>query len=406
MCICSLIENVKSPKFIQKIFEEINNKILAVRIRCAIYVDLMLKNYPNNILEKNTSVFEQMIEKLISDANKETRNGARQAFYEYQSLFPNKAAKLYSKLDNATQKAVNDDKMVKERPKSNNIQFNSNLQTKKEEENGNFPIESLSKTSGFVQKNKTSEKKLQKEQETKKNNHKTANSSSNINGDDDTSLYSKGGMDLEDEELNIKTMKSEKILDKRNIISSNPKSNIVNNMNNTVNLNNLNNNTLNLNNNTLNSNNNMINNMNNTMNNNISNSMNNTMNNQKKIKTSYQEMNQRKFDVTNEDEEVVIEQKKNVVYYQDAKKKILSNLNEKQKSESFHVIKKEEIIMEKNVKEYKKKEEIRNNNDNLQDILAIKEEELDSLLEKADNTVFFKLSFLCKKHVFFCRIGL
>ena len=73
-----------------------------------------------------------IIEKLICDENNETRNYARQAFWEYQNLFPAKAHKLYAKLDNTTQKAVNEQKnSSKDRPKSNNTLYGSQLNPKK-----------------------------------------------------------------------------------------------------------------------------------------------------------------------------------------------------------------------------------------------------------------------------------
>ena len=174
-CVCSLIENVKSAKFIPKIFEEISSKANPVRTKCALYLDLILKNYPNQILEKNVGTFEIMIEKLISDANNETRNYARQAFLEYQNLFPAKAQKLYAKLDNATQKAVNEEKnSSKDRPKSNKTLYSSQLNPKKESKEDDLQMgtETFSKTMGFVPapkfQSKTPDKKVKDSLDTKK----------------------------------------------------------------------------------------------------------------------------------------------------------------------------------------------------------------------------------------------
>ena len=424
-CVCSLIENVKSAKFIQKLYDEINSKNISLRSKCALYMDLILKNYPTNILEKNTAIIEPMIEKLVCDANKETRNSARQAFYEYQSLFPNKANKLFSKFDNATQKVLNEEQSAKERPKSNNnLLYSSQQPSKKEEvfnENYNMPAENFSKTLGFPSKtfSKTPNKKG-KDSDLKKNQgaaHRTANSSTAINGgdDDDNSSYNRD-VNMEENAENYKNMKPEKVYEKKitsnstinakkPIIphnnerktndkisidkNSNEKNNYLkpNSMNST---NSSNNNNLKTNSITITNNNNAS---------NISNYSNNN-NNSSKNRT-YNEINKKKYqeEETQNEEPVEYEEKKKIVTsQQEIKKKILSNLNEKQKNESFHKKQEkdnndddneEEVVekIEKITKDYQKKEEFKTNHEDFDDIITIKEEELNDLLEKAENPV-------------------
>ena len=414
-CICSLIENVKSVKFIPKIFEETSNKNISVRSKCAFYMDLILKSYPPQIIEKNGAAFEAVIEKLICDANKETRTSTRSAFFEYQNIFPSKAQKLYAKFDNATQKALNDDRN-KEPPKSNNNLYTSQVAKKEtlltskmtlKENNEDDALEketftskgtkkgntlyaskitqkesndeedlqekeTFSKTTGFVPpkyQSKTPDKKV-KEVDTKKQNgtHRTANSSTALNNDDDTSLYNRE-LDLEDtpEDFNMKTYKSDKVLiDKRGagngagLVQKKPP-------------------------------------------------IGNGSNAKSKNKT-YGEMNQKKNneDTQRHDELTVeyVEKKQPIsVSSQDIKKKnLLSTLNEKQKAESFHkkqdskaeFNREEEEIPEQvfsskvNAKEAKKKEEVKKAEENIEEIVMRIEEDLDGLLEKAENTVLIK----------------
>lgn len=425
-CVCSLIENVKSPKFIPKIFEEISSKSSTLRSKLSFYLDLILKNYPSNILEKNISILEPMIEKLVCDANKETRTYARQAFLEYQAMFPNKAQKLYMKFDNPTQKALNDDKNspalrknnevlkepIKEKPKINLLSTQSH---KKEEEPYDQSNDNLSKTVGFAPKlqSKTPEKLSESK---KTNTNRTANSSSGVNGDDDTSLYNRE-IELEDTDdyYNTKTMKSDKTLEKKSHGLPIPLSKKVTGQV-------------------------------------------NSSTNAKSNKT-YKELNEKKSKDEEFTEELT-EQKKGISSHE-IKKKILTNLNDKQKNDSIHnnnninndynsnnneqeyydqkqitkekygsnniittyntdqnnkhneeenyeekqyyqqqkygkpesktLYQNNEMILEKTDKILKnniKKEESKTNSDDKEDILLIKEEEFDLILEKTENTVF------------------
>jgi len=57
-CICTILINVISSKFLPKIIEEFNSKNPSVRTKCAEYLLIILTNYPISILEKNESVIE------------------------------------------------------------------------------------------------------------------------------------------------------------------------------------------------------------------------------------------------------------------------------------------------------------------------------------------------------------
>ena len=108
-CVTSLLENIASPKFIPKILDEFNSKNQAVRQRCSQYLNIILKNYPNNMLDKSLPLIENTIEQGVVDASKETRAFSRRNFLLLQEIYPQRAEKIFNKLDSQTQKMLQEE---------------------------------------------------------------------------------------------------------------------------------------------------------------------------------------------------------------------------------------------------------------------------------------------------------
>mmetsp|Transcript_6305 Transcript_6305/g.5713 ORF Transcript_6305/g.5713 Transcript_6305/m.5713 type:complete len:152 (-) Transcript_6305:3924-4379(-) len=83
-CILTIIENIKSPKIIPKIVDEVHSKNNAVRNKVAQYLRLILDIYEDHSIEKHAMSIENGINLAIGDANGEVRHVTRQAFLIYE----------------------------------------------------------------------------------------------------------------------------------------------------------------------------------------------------------------------------------------------------------------------------------------------------------------------------------
>ncbi|OHS93680.1 hypothetical protein TRFO_40058 [Tritrichomonas foetus] len=97
-----------SRKILKSIFDICNARGPSVKAVAAESLSYVLLYWPHEIIVQNYSQVEHVLQKLISDAAVNTRAFARQAAKAYQTNYPQKANIFISKLDQRTQKSIND----------------------------------------------------------------------------------------------------------------------------------------------------------------------------------------------------------------------------------------------------------------------------------------------------------
>ena len=112
-----ILQHVNSDKLLLRIINEITTKNPVLRSKCSIYLRSILSNYPIEIVEKHTEHLENGLRIGLTDASAETRSVARESFVLYESLFPNRATKLYEKLSLPLQRAICETREQYEIPK-------------------------------------------------------------------------------------------------------------------------------------------------------------------------------------------------------------------------------------------------------------------------------------------------
>lgn len=108
LAILCISKNCYSRKVLKSIFDICGSRGAAVKTVAAEALSLVLLHWPNDLLNQNFVQIESFLQKLLSDAAVNTRAFARQATKAYQMNFPQKASTFISKLDQRTQRAIND----------------------------------------------------------------------------------------------------------------------------------------------------------------------------------------------------------------------------------------------------------------------------------------------------------
>ena len=117
LAILCISKNCYTRKVLKSIFDICGSRGAAVKAVAAEALSLVLLFWPNDLLNQNFVQIESFLQKLLSDAAVNTRAFARQATKAYQMNFPQKAANFISKLDQRTQRAINDCQLTTEAPK-------------------------------------------------------------------------------------------------------------------------------------------------------------------------------------------------------------------------------------------------------------------------------------------------
>jgi hypothetical protein len=131
-CIRSLISNVHSPKLLRIIVEPLMDPRANTRMRqfCSDYLVIVLQSWALDKIEKQsflqdpsknsnvnnnkskvelTDAIEQGIRTCLSDAGEQTRANGRTALHTYESLFPDRSAKLRENLTRQQVRSLNDE---------------------------------------------------------------------------------------------------------------------------------------------------------------------------------------------------------------------------------------------------------------------------------------------------------
>ena len=117
LAILCISKNCFTRKVLKSIFDLCGSRGAAVKTVAAEALSLVLLFWPNDLLTQNFVQIESYLQKLLSDAAVNTRAFARQATKAYQMNFPQKASAFISKLDQRTQRAINDCQLSTDPPR-------------------------------------------------------------------------------------------------------------------------------------------------------------------------------------------------------------------------------------------------------------------------------------------------
>ncbi|XP_057715909.1 CLIP-associating protein 1-B-like [Corythoichthys intestinalis] len=101
-----ILTHTHYPRLIPIITSHCISKSVAVRRRCYEFLDLMLKEWLTNSLERHVAVLMETIKKGIHDADAEVRSVARKCYWNFQCHFSQKAEQLFQSLESSYQKAL------------------------------------------------------------------------------------------------------------------------------------------------------------------------------------------------------------------------------------------------------------------------------------------------------------
>ncbi|XP_037132039.1 CLIP-associating protein 1-A-like isoform X15 [Syngnathus acus] len=101
-----ILKHTHYPRLIPIITSNCISKSVAVRRRCYDLLDLQLKEWHTNSLERHVAVLMETLKKGIHDADAEVRSVARKCYWNFQSHFSREAEQLFQRLESSYQKAL------------------------------------------------------------------------------------------------------------------------------------------------------------------------------------------------------------------------------------------------------------------------------------------------------------
>ncbi|XP_051913378.1 CLIP-associating protein 1-B-like isoform X5 [Hippocampus zosterae] len=101
-----ILRHTHYPRLIPIITSNCISKSVAVRRRCYEFLDLQLKEWHTNSLERHVAVLMETIKKGIHDADAEVRSVTRKCYWNFHSHFSQEAEQLFQCLESSYQKAL------------------------------------------------------------------------------------------------------------------------------------------------------------------------------------------------------------------------------------------------------------------------------------------------------------
>uniref|UniRef100_H2Z9Q0 TOG domain-containing protein n=1 Tax=Ciona savignyi TaxID=51511 RepID=H2Z9Q0_CIOSA len=106
LTILTILKHTHGPRLIPMITINCTSKTTALRRKCFIFLDIILQQWASNLLDRHLAILKESVHKGINDADSETREEARKAWWALQSTFPNEAEQVFSNLNPSQQKLI------------------------------------------------------------------------------------------------------------------------------------------------------------------------------------------------------------------------------------------------------------------------------------------------------------
>nr|XP_043874422.1 CLIP-associating protein 1a isoform X17 [Solea senegalensis] len=101
-----ILKHTHYPRLIPIITSNCTSKSVSVRRRCYEFLDLMLREWHTNTLERHVAVLTETIRKGIHDADSEARSIARKCYWSFHGHYSREAEHLFQTLESTYQKAL------------------------------------------------------------------------------------------------------------------------------------------------------------------------------------------------------------------------------------------------------------------------------------------------------------
>ncbi|XP_051967091.1 CLIP-associating protein 1-B-like [Xyrauchen texanus] len=101
-----IIRHTHYPRLIPIMTNNCKSKSVAVRRRCFEFLDMLLREWQTNSLDRHVAVLVETIKKGVHDADSEARSVARKCYWGFHAHFSKEAEQLFQALELSYQKAL------------------------------------------------------------------------------------------------------------------------------------------------------------------------------------------------------------------------------------------------------------------------------------------------------------
>jgi len=106
LAIRTILKYTQNTKMLNTVFDNVNSRSTSIRKFSFNFLNIILTNWPQNLLEKVVAQFTDVIFKGVADADADTRVEARSAWHNFAENFPIEADDVYNKLPTNQQKLI------------------------------------------------------------------------------------------------------------------------------------------------------------------------------------------------------------------------------------------------------------------------------------------------------------
>eukprot|EP00929_Paragymnodinium_shiwhaense_P106665 TRINITY_DN72264_c0_g1_i1.p1 TRINITY_DN72264_c0_g1~~TRINITY_DN72264_c0_g1_i1.p1 ORF type:complete len:1152 (-),score=267.71 TRINITY_DN72264_c0_g1_i1:121-3576(-) len=111
-CIVAIVQQSLTPRVLATLLEQADSKSRQQRLRAAQAVHAALRLDALSIWKSQVDALEAHLHSLLEDAQADVRAEARQCFWSFRQLFPDRAAKFYKRLEYAKQRLLEAERAI------------------------------------------------------------------------------------------------------------------------------------------------------------------------------------------------------------------------------------------------------------------------------------------------------
>ena len=132
LCILNILRYIRTEKLIEIIYSKKNSKSDFIRILCAKCILLMMKEYPEILINKKLNLFYDIFKIFLIDICSEVKTYIRKAFFAFKEKLPSEAGIFFNSLEKSIQIQILDEEKF-----SKNLLFYKQAKKKNEREDKN-----------------------------------------------------------------------------------------------------------------------------------------------------------------------------------------------------------------------------------------------------------------------------
>uniref|UniRef100_F6W6K9 TOG domain-containing protein n=1 Tax=Ciona intestinalis TaxID=7719 RepID=F6W6K9_CIOIN len=106
LTIKTILKHTHGPRLIPMLMINCTSKTTSLRRFSFVFLDIVLQKWASQLLERHLAILKEAVQKGINDADSETREEARKAWWALQGTFPNEADQVFNSLNPSQQKLI------------------------------------------------------------------------------------------------------------------------------------------------------------------------------------------------------------------------------------------------------------------------------------------------------------